>query len=202
MDKMVAEIYDKYGLPCLEDREIDPDDLDSEWLEHTNIFGEYSDAASKASYLKDSQRALVDRKKSKLDEVKADLSLKIKSDPSEYGLEKATDASVENSAKTQEEYISALDEYLSAWEKYNVLKFESDVLQGAVKTMEQRRFSLENSMRLMSLQYTEPPSEPKTDAKSRLKIKKKQRSETRGTIASAMDNNDEDSKRSRKRKRK
>lgn len=202
MEKEVYEVYERYGLPATDDRQIDVDDLDSEWLEHTNIFGEYSDAASLATFRKDQQRTVADRKKNELERVKSELTLAVKADPSEYNLEKATEASVEACVKTQDEYLSALDDYISAWEKYNEFKFDSDILQGAVKTMEQRRFSLENSMRLMSLQYFETPSEPKTDPASRHRIKQKSREQSRKSISEAMDHEGEETDETKTKKRK
>lgn len=198
---MNDQIYEKYNLSPKIDREVDVDELDVEWFEHTNMFGDYSDAYAIASKKRDDAKLAVERAKENVDKVKAEIGLDIRANPNEYDLTKVTDASVEACIKTQDKYQKVMEDYFAAWEKHNQAKYESDVLGGAVKTMEQRKFSLENAIRLMTMQYFDTPNEPKDDPKARQKIRKMERARARQKIMEAMDD-EEGAKAPKKRKRK
>jgi hypothetical protein len=198
---MNEQIYEKYGLVPNMDREIDPDELDTEWFEHTNLFGDYSDAYAIASKKRDSARLEVERAKEKVDRIKSDLFLQIKNDPEAFDLEKATDSTTEACVKVQPQYINAMEEYYTAWETHNQAKYEAEVLGGSVKTMEQRRSSLEGAMRLMAMEYFVSPNEPKDDPKARQHIKKIKREKTRKKIMEAMDESGDDVIRKKKKRK-
>lgn len=192
---MNEAVYQKYGLSPIIDREVDTDELDVEWFEHTNAFGEYSDAYAEAAQKRDSARLKVERAKENVERIKAELNLVIRQSPEEYDLvgkdgKKPTEATIESCIKTQDPYIQAMEQYFAAWENQNECKYEAEVLSGAVKTMEQKKSSLENAIRLMNMQYFETSSEPKTNPKVRHDAKKKRRKAVQQKIQEAMDDED------------
>lgn len=78
--------------------------------------------------------------------VKADLETKIRDEPEEYGIAKATERSVEATAILQEEYQEAEQEMIDA-------DYRRDLLDGLVESLREKRTSLSKLSDLWLGQY-------------------------------------------------
>lgn len=130
-----------------EDLYIDPDALDVEWLEQAQTFMRWSEKLADA-------RARVDRAKDKLKVVRAEVFLDVRANPNKYGLEKVTDKASDAVVESNEDVKAAASELIA-------FKHESDILDGAVKSFDQRKTSLENLVKLQGQNYFAGPSEPR-----------------------------------------
>jgi len=129
------------------DIRIDETALDIEWLEQPSLMIKYARIAAHC-------RMVLDQKKEALDLVKAHLDQEIRSNPSEFGIEKITEQVMLNTIIDQVPYKEAFAEYLEA-------KFEADVAQGAVRAFDARKDALENLVRLNGQQYFAGPKMPR-----------------------------------------
>ena len=133
-------------LDYREDLEIDLSNLHEEWLRQPMLYSQYAEASAEALRQKDLA-------KNKLEVVKAQLDLAIRSDPAKFELGKITEAAITNTILLQEEYQEVYREYIQA-------KYEFDILCGVVKSFDQRKTALENEVRLWGAQYFAGPKEP------------------------------------------
>ena len=123
---------------------IDKYNLDEEWLQQPGHFYAYAEELAEA-------QKRYDKKKEKLDIIKADLVLDVTKNPEDYGLSKTTQALIDATVETIDEYQKAKSELSDA-------KYDLNVLQSAVKTLEQRKTALENLVRLHGQNYYSEPS--------------------------------------------
>ena len=130
-----------------QDITIDDSALDIEWLEQPQLMIKYIRHASQTS------RDL-DKAKENLDIVKAEIDLKIRSNPEKYGLEKVTEAAIQNTILTSKQYQEVNQTMLD-------VKYEAEMAKGAVRAMEQRKDALENLVRLHGQQYFAGPKVPR-----------------------------------------
>jgi len=130
-----------------QDLTIDDSALDIEWLEQPRLMMKYIRYASQTS------RDL-DKAKENLDIVKAEMDLKIRSNPEKYGLEKITEAAIQNTILTSKQYQEVNQTMLDA-------RYEAEMAKGAVRAMEQRKDALENLVRLHGQQYFAGPKVPR-----------------------------------------
>lgn len=130
-----------------QDVRIDPDALDLEWLEQSALMMKYTKHAAVT-------RDLMDKAKEKLDFVKAELDLDIRNNPSAYNLPKITEGAIASA-------ISLNEKYQKAVEDYNEARFENEVAQGAVRSIDQKKTALENLVRLFQASYFAGPSVPR-----------------------------------------
>lgn len=130
---------------------IEPDALDVCWLEQPNLMRKYT----RHSAL---MQKRVDEAKEKLELVKAELDKEIRSNPSEYDLEKVTENVILATILVQEKYQTATTEFIEA-------KFELNVAKGAVDAVEHRKAALENLVRLYTGNYFAGPSVPRNITK-------------------------------------
>ena len=129
------------------DIRIDETALDIEWLEQPRLFMQYARHSAEAS------RDL-DKAKENLDIVKAEIDLKIRSNPEKYGLEKVTETAIQNTILTNKQYQETNQAMLDA-------RYEAEMAKGAVRAMEQRKDALENLVRLHGQQYFAGPKVPR-----------------------------------------
>jgi len=118
---------------------IDKYDLDGEWLKQPIIFSKWSMEYSQAILERD-------RAKQKVELVRAQLDLKIRSNPKDYGLEKVTESSVNSIISLEKEYKDALEELNQA--VYNL-----SVMSAAKEAIDQKRAALENLTKLFLAGY-------------------------------------------------
>jgi len=168
---------DKFNFE--EDISIDPDALDVEWLRQSNLFIKYSEALSR-------ERKYLDKCKDKLDVIRSALDLAIRKDPLRYfGRDfKLTENAIQSMIVTSSEYKELQGDILEI--KYNV-----DVLGAAVRSLEQKKDSLENLVKLLGMQYFSSPKEPRNFEYDKT-IKQKA---TRSEIAKAMSSDSKERRR-------
>lgn len=130
-----------------EDVTIDPLALDVEWVRQARLFGEYAAQAAEA-------RRDMERLKERRDVVVVELGLAIRRNPAEFGLEKLTEATVQaviTTHKQHQEVAAALAE----------AEYQLDMLNVAVRALDQKKTALENLVRLQGQNYFAGPSVPR-----------------------------------------
>lgn len=123
---------------------IDENALDKEWLRQPKLFFEH------AHDLAD-QRDIYERKKRSLELERANLDKAIRDDPEAFGLTKLTENLVTNTIIRQESFIQKQD-------KLNEAKYELDLAQAIVTSLDQKKAALENLVRLHGQNYFSTPS--------------------------------------------
>jgi len=129
------------------DIEIDETALDVEWLDQPRLMLRYCKHAA-------DMRREVDLAKEALDVARAEADRAIRKSPSEYGIEKVTEASVQAAITTHKSYQEAVARHIEA-------KYEYEVALAAVRSFEQRKTALENLVRLHGASYFSGPSVPR-----------------------------------------
>lgn len=130
-----------------EDVSIDPSALDTEWLEQPSRMMRYCKIAAET-------KREVDWAKERLDVVRAELDQGIRSDPERFGLGKVTEGAIQNTILLQPSYRQAVDDFVMA-------KYENDMANAAVKSVDQVKTALENLVRLHGQQYFAGPQVPR-----------------------------------------
>lgn len=121
--------------------------LDVEWLHQPKLMLKYAKLAAAA-------RKAVAFAKENRDVVRAAKRKDILSNPDKYGLAKTTDVVVEGAIASSSEYEEANAAYIEA-------TYEAEVLESAVRAIEQRKTALENLVRLHAAAYFAGPSVPR-----------------------------------------
>jgi hypothetical protein len=129
------------------DVEIDPHALDVEWLRQASLYQKYAGEAAKA-------RDRRDRTKDYLEIVRAEIDSQIRKDPEKWGIAKITEGAISAIITQSAKYISANEEYFRT-------KLETDLLQSAVISLDQKKSALENLVKLMGQGYFAGPSVPR-----------------------------------------
>ena len=123
--------------------EIDPNELDREWVRQPGLYHKY--AVDLADARRDFEQA-----KTALDIAAADVDSVIRSKPEKFGLEKVTESGVKAAVLSSREYKSATDAVHAA-------RHRVDVLQAAVTTLDHRKKALENLVDLRLANYFSEP---------------------------------------------
>lgn len=126
---------------------IDPTALDVEWLRQADLMRKY------ATHAADTKQA-VDDAKERLDVVKAQLDRDIRRDPALFGLDKVTEAAVQNTILLQEEYAESNQAWAEA-------RYEHDIAIAVVRAIDQKKTALENLVRLLTASYFAGPQTPR-----------------------------------------
>lgn len=123
--------------------EINPDELDREWLHQPNLALEFHDKLADA-------KLRLDEKTSALRVTEAELAKAIRKRPEDYDLDKLTEAALKETVLLQPEYaddVAAMQE----------ASHRVDLLRGTVAAISDRRRSLENLVELhLAGYYAEP----------------------------------------------
>jgi len=130
-----------------EDLFIDVNRLDVEWLQQPMLYAKYGELLVEA-------QEKYNKLKDKLDYIKGKLFHAIKTDPASYGIDKPTDTAIMTKISTIPEYRKVLRNLANA-------KKEVDYLQVALRAVEQRKYTLENLVRLLSMEYFASPENPR-----------------------------------------
>jgi DNA repair ATPase RecN len=128
------------------DIRIDEDSLDLECLEQPSLMMRYAKHSAE-------MRMAVDNTKQSLDVVRAELDRNIREKPEDYDIGKVTEAAISSAILTDRKYQKAYDDFLKA-------KYESDMAQGAIRAVEQRKDMLEALIKLHLGQYFAGPKVP------------------------------------------
>jgi hypothetical protein len=124
------------------DIEIDKYQLDAEWVLQPQLFLKYMHAASDA-------RMQMDRAKESVDLVRAKMDKQIRR---EHGEKKPTESAIVSLILESREYQGAMEEYLEAKNRWEVMKAAADAF-------DQRRAALENLVKLYGMGYFSAPRE-------------------------------------------
>jgi hypothetical protein len=127
-----------------QDVNIDPDSLDTEWLEQPRLMMKYAKAAANA-------KKRVDQAKEQVEVTKAELDRDIRTNPDGFGISKITETVVQNTITLQAGYQEVMADYIEA-------KYEFDFARYAVQAMQERKDALENLVKLHGMQYFAGPS--------------------------------------------
>jgi hypothetical protein len=159
-----------------EDKQIDPDALDVEWLQQPDLYYKYSEALDQAMNRRNEAKVHVERQKENLDRVKGEVDLEIRNNPEDFDLPKITDATVSAAVVLDERYEQAVEDYFTAKDELNEAQKEVNEFFTCVNTMEQRKAALSNLAYLLNQQYFSTPSEPRNlGAEYRKKVNKNSR---------------------------
>lgn len=170
------------------DKYIDPDALDVEWLNQTNLYYKYSEALNKAIDERNEQKVTVDEKKDNLEVLKSELDLEIRNNPKDFDLEKITDTSVKAALLADDRYQKSLDDYYETRKRLNESQAKVNKLYTDVNTISEKKISLQEIGRLLAQQYFCAPTVPRDlsqewqkkqnnrDAKEKVKRAKRSRS--------------------------
>lgn len=126
-----------------DDQTINIVQLDDEAVRQPVLMGKWAELSVKA-------RAKYDRAKAVLDVVEAELSLRCRADPEEFGISKSTEAAISQAVMVHRERIVARDEML-------VAKEESEAYAAAVNTLEHKKRMIEVLVQLHGQQYFASP---------------------------------------------
>lgn len=138
-DKEISEIQ--------QDLDIDKDNLHFESIDQPKRFFKWARKMAEAS--KETKRA-----KRAIAVIRAEVSSLIRTNPSNYGLEKITDAAVQSAVEQNEEVKKVEEEYIEAC--YNM-----DIYEAAKWAMTDRKISIEGLIKLYNEGYW---SRPRTDS--------------------------------------
>jgi hypothetical protein len=129
-----------------QDMEIDSSLLDVECVDHSMLVIKYARIAADADLE-------MDNAKERLDLVKAELDNKIRTNPDKFKIEKITESVVSNTILMQEDYKTAMAEFLQA-------KHEAKIVSGATRAVDHRKSMLESLVKLHGQSYFAGPSIP------------------------------------------
>lgn len=130
-----------------QDKYVDPNALDVEWLRQPQLVAQYNEAAVRA---KDER----DRLKERLGVIMAEVADDVRKSPGTYGLEKPTKDAVDAAVLQSRKYRTANDQYLQA-------RLDADLCQVAANAIEARKSTLEGLVKLMAMNYFATPTEPR-----------------------------------------
>jgi hypothetical protein len=136
--------------------EIDPHQLDTEWLNQPRLFVEWADKLSDA-------KEAYERAKASRDLVEAQLALRVRQNPKKYGFDKATD-------KLTEQIVAAHPKLQRYINQVIICLADVDHLKAVVDALHQRKAALENSVQLFAMKYTAMPRLP-DDEESRSRLR-------------------------------
>lgn len=128
------------------DLKIDEDALDLELLDQASLFMKY------AKHLAEMRKDLEEIKQM-LDIKKADLDKSIRENPEKFKIEKVTEGSISSAILTDKDFQRVSQGYLNA-------KYEVDMAQAAVNSMNMRKEMLEGMIKLLAQSYFAGPSVP------------------------------------------
>lgn len=129
------------------DVNIDPDSLDTEWLDQPRLMLKYTRIEAEA------KKDLGDAK-ARLDIIQADLDKAIRSNPDDFDLPKVTETAISNAIQSTKKYKEAQEEIREA-------EYHLNMAIGAVRSMYVKKEALENLVRLYGQQYFAGPKVPR-----------------------------------------
>lgn len=142
--------------------EIDPNELDREWLRQAQLVFEYASKSQQA-------RADLAIAQNILEMTKADVDLAIRDDPEAYNIPKVTETAIHNAL--------VLDESVKeATKKVNTCKYNVGVFDVAVSALEHKKRALESLVSLHGQNYF---STPRTDSEGVEKLKEESKKKAR-----------------------
>ena len=128
------------------DIEIDPDQLDVEWLQQPELMLKYTKMEGKA-------KRRVEHAKENLNIVEAELYQEICNNPERFDLPKTTESAIAGAIKLN-------DHYKEAKEALTQAEYELNMNSAAVRSLYGKKEALENLVHLFGQQYFAGPKAP------------------------------------------
>lgn len=132
--------------------EIDDLQLDKEWGEQPKLAFTYLRKLAIA-------RHRMDEAKAELELEEARLGQKMREFPERFGLSKVTEKAIESAIITHDDYQEALSEY-------NDCKYKVDLIDAAVKSIDQRKYALQKKVELFGMEYFSEPKASNSNGKA------------------------------------
>lgn len=139
--------------------EIDLNALERQWVEQPKLAERFSDL------LADAKHALAVAEQER-EETTAKVKLDIRKKPDEYGIDKVTEGSVQETLTVNEEYKEACTKVIEA-------KYLVDKLGGKLASVGHRKTGLENAVQLWLASYFSTPRLSGEDGERMREVKKR-----------------------------
>ena len=137
--------------------DIDLNNLEREWVEHVSKVREFTERSAETKRKEAEAKATMEL-------AEATLLRDIRSNPDKFGLApKPTEGAIKNCVLYQKRYKDAERAYIQA-------KYDNDLVDAAVKTLDHRKRALENLVSLWSQGYFATPREKKANGVPRSKV--------------------------------
>lgn len=151
------------------DFQIDRFRLDDEWVKQPDLYRRYAEALADAKFE-------FEGLKNDLDVTRAEVELKVRENPANYGLEKVTEGVIKSVVEVQELVKDAETDVLQARHKVNML-------EAAVSALDHRKRALADLVSLHLADYFSKPvaREGERDAKEEMGKQRARRSQRRRT---------------------
>lgn len=151
------------------DFQIDRFRLDDEWVKQPDLYRRYAEALADA-------KAEYDGLKNDLDVVRSEVELKIRENPSDYGLDKVTEGVIKAAVEVQELVKDAENDVVQARHKVGIL-------EAAVGALDHRKRALSDLVSLHLADYFSKPVAREDDriAKEEMGKQRARRSQRRRT---------------------
>lgn len=127
-----------------DDLKINPQELDVEWLRQPEIFHKYSNE-------KVFKQQVLDRAKDALEFIRAETAKAIRNNPGRFGLDKVTEASLQETLTLHKGCRDMAEKVFQA-------KEDLDYCWVQINSLDQRRATLENLSKLYNGEYFSGPS--------------------------------------------
>lgn len=134
-------------MDYIKDILIDETALDVEWLQQPVLMFRYAK-------LSINLKKQMDKQLEKINVIKAKIDKNIRSNPDKFGLTKITETIVANTILLQEDYINEHNIYIEK-------KYDYDLINVAVRALQDKKSALENLVKLHGQQYFAGPSVPR-----------------------------------------
>jgi hypothetical protein len=144
-------------MPAAELADIDLNNLEKEWVDHVNKVRTFTDKSAETKKKEAEAKAAMEL-------AEATLLRDIRNAPDKFGLApKPTEGAIKNCVLYQKRYKDAERAYIQA-------KYENDLIDGVVKTLDHRKRALENLVTLWQNGYFAAPREKKANGVPRAKV--------------------------------
>jgi len=154
--------------------DIDIYNLEEEWMRQPKMFGDYSEQLADA-------RKEMNEAKAELELTQATLSNRIRKNPVKYKIEgRVTEGGISEAVLCHPRYRDALA-------SFNEARHKVDLLEGVVKTLDQRKRALENLVDLHGQQYFSVPATKNKELKEAVDRQSKSRSYRRAKFTGEED---------------
>jgi hypothetical protein len=125
-----------------EDLSIDPNFLDAEFLNHSQVFMKYASESART-------KKVASLAEEKVKVTRSQIILELKSSGEKY-----TESAIEANYRLDPRHIQAKEEQAQA-------EYEANLMENAVFAFQARKCALENLVRLYATSYNSGPSEPR-----------------------------------------
>ena len=130
------------------DLNIDPDNLDIEWLNQPKLLMKYSKLEADA-------KAELEKAKEYVAFIKAQTDSSIRKDPTVFGIDKITEGAITSAINVDANVREAV-------QRQNKIQHLLNLVTNMVRAIDQRKSSLENLVKLFGMEYFASPNDSRT----------------------------------------